>query len=964
MKVPNLKKWIAWISSVVLLAVLFLPIACSAAPVDDTLVSVEGTGEDPLDSVIVTDSYSLYYAGIADYPAAESTVVVKACDYTSVEGNSAERLAEYKGTANVLMVANEEGRLTYQLTVPTAGRYTVLMRYYPINGNERSLELGLLIDGKTPFPGAEGFQLSRQYQNETEIQTDSNDNQYAPRQVEYFGWFTDEVKPMTGLVDDAAEMYLTAGEHTLTVCTLSQPYVLDTITFAPPSDLPTYAEYCGQYLDNGGEDFIKIEAEDAIRKSDQNLRPASDRTSPLSSPYHASKIRMNILSSSWAQPGQWLEWDFEAPSDGYYYLGFRYQQYYNIDFFVTRRLMIDGEIPFEEAKSLRFDYDLDWKYETLSTNGEKLKVYLTKGKHTLRMEAALGDYAELLDSLNEVVAELNELYRQIIIVTGVTPDQYQDYYLDKEVPGLMETLEWAHKTLVEQYERIKEITDSTGAQASHLNVFAKQLESFLAEPDEIPSRISSFNSNIGSLAAWVLDLRSQPMDMDYIYLYQEDADQPRAKPTFWQVLWHEIMAFFASFFEDYDSMESEAEGVTIDVWVGSSREHVQIIRDMIDDLYTPTHNVNVNLKLVNAGMVEAFLSGRTPDVALTVGRGQPLNLSVRGALLDLTQFSDFDEAASEFLPGALEPYYFENGCFALPDTQSFYMMFYRTDIFEELGISPPNTWEEFRAVISTIQRFNMEVGVPYTSVDAMGAADAGLGVRNIFPALLMQNGGSVYTDDKSGTALGTPQAIDAFEQWCELYSQYGLPVSYNFYNRFRTGEMPLAIATYTEFARLESAAPEIRGLWKMVPIPGTRQSDGSVDRSQAGAGTSCVILSKTEKADAAWDFLKWYCSAEAQSRYAKDVEAQMGMLARVAVANTEALASLSWTREQYAAIVEQRKYVRELPEVLGGYYVTRGLDNAFREVVYEQKNARESLVLYNAQINAEIKRKREEFGLE
>ena len=302
MKVPNLKKWIAWISSVVLLAVLFLPIACSAAPVDDTLVSVEGTGEDPLDSVIVTDSYSLYYAGIADYPAAESTVVVKACDYTSVEGNSAERLAEYKGTANVLMVANEEGRLTYQLTVPTAGRYTVLMRYYPINGNERPLELGLLIDGKTPFPGAEGFQLSRQYQNETEIQTDSNDNQYAPRQVEYFGWFTDEVKPMTGLVDDAAEMYLTAGEHTLTVCTLSQPYVLDTITFAPPSDLPTYAEYCGQYLDNGGEDFIKIEAEDAIRKSDQNLRPASDRTSPLSSPYHASKIRMNILSSSWAQP--------------------------------------------------------------------------------------------------------------------------------------------------------------------------------------------------------------------------------------------------------------------------------------------------------------------------------------------------------------------------------------------------------------------------------------------------------------------------------------------------------------------------------------------------------------------------------------------------------------------------------------------------------------------------------------
>lgn len=946
----------------ILLVSFTMPIAGNAA---SNSQSTDADSVAERDSLTNTDSYAEYYATIADRPAAKESLTVKASAFTQINGNSAERLAEYKGTTDVLMVASEEGTLSYNVIVPSAGRYQVSMRYYPINGNERPIEMGLLIDGNVAFPGADCFQLVRQYQNETTIQTDENGNQYAPRQIEYYDWFTDSVKPMSGLVDDPAEIYLEAGQHTVTVCTVSQPYVLDTLTFTPPTKTMSFADYCKQHPATEGADFVQIEAENAVRKSDQSLRPSSDRTSPLSSPYHASKIRMNILSSNWSQPGQWLEWDFEAPSDGYYYLGFRYQQYYNIDFFVSRRLYVDGEIPFEEAKSLRFNYGLDWDYTTLTdTHGEKLKIYLTKGKHTIRMEAVLGEYAQLLDSLNGVVADLNDLYRKIIIITGVSPDRYQDYYLDKEIPGLMETLRKSHDTLVAQYHRIQEITASSGAQASTLNIFAKQLESFLEEPDEIPSRINKFNNNIGSLAAWVLDLRSQPMDMDYIYLYQENTKQPQAKPHFWQVLVHEIQAFFASFVEDYDSLDTDGEGVSIDVWVGSGREQVQVTRSMIDDLYTPTHGVNVNLKLVNAGMVEAFLSGRTPDVALTVGRGQPLNLSVRGALLDLTQFSDFDDTVKAFLPGALEPYYFENGCFALPDSQSFYMMFYRTDIFEELGISAPNTWEEFRAVISTIQRFNMEVGIPYTSVDAMGAADAGLGVRNIFPALLMQNGGTVYNDNNSGTALGTPEAIDAFAQWCELYSQYGLPVSYNFYNRFRTGEMPLAIASYTEFARLESAAPEIRGLWKMVPIPGTKQSDGSLDRSQAGAGTACVILSKTQQADAAWDFLKWYCSAEAQTRYAKDVESEMGMLARVALANTEALQSLAWTKEQYDAIAEQRKYVRELPEVLGGYYVTRGLDNAFREVVYEGKNARESLVLYNAQINAEIYRKREEFGLE
>ena len=258
----------------------------------------------------------------------------------------------------------------------------------------------------------------------------------------------------------------------------------------------------------------------------------------------------------------------------------------------------------------------------------------------------------------------------------------------------------------------------------------------------------------------------------------------------------------------------------------------------------------------------------------------------------------------------------------------------------------------------------MEVGIPYTTVDAFGAADAGLGVRNIFPALLLQQGGSFYNADRSGTALGTPAAVEAFTRWCSLYKDYGLPVSYDFYNRFRTGEIPLAIASYTEFARLESAAPEIRGLWEMAPIPGAARSDGTIDRAQAGSGSACVILSRTEKLEASWDFLKWYCSAEAQTRYAKDVEAQMGLLARVAVANSEALASLAWTKDQLAAIEEQRRDVREIPEVLGGYYLIRGLDNAFRDVVYEGKNPRESLVLYDKQVNGEIQRKRKEFGLE
>lgn len=48
-------------------------------------------------------------------------------------------------------------------------------------------------------------------------------------------------------------------------------------------------------------------------------------------------------------------------------------------------------MPYEETARLRFAYNLDWRYVTL-TDGEgvPLKVYLTKGRHTLRLEAVLG----------------------------------------------------------------------------------------------------------------------------------------------------------------------------------------------------------------------------------------------------------------------------------------------------------------------------------------------------------------------------------------------------------------------------------------------------------------------------------------------------------------------------------------------------------------------------------------------
>jgi YidC/Oxa1 family membrane protein insertase len=50
----------------------------------------------------------------------------------------------------------------------------------------------------------------------------------------------------------------------------------------------------------------------------------------------------------------------------------------------------------------------------------------------------------------------------------------------------------------------------------------------------------------------------------------------------------------------------------------------------------------------------------------------------------LNKFSDFKEVTKSFAESATLPYTYKNGVYALPDTQSFYVMFYRKDVLQKL----------------------------------------------------------------------------------------------------------------------------------------------------------------------------------------------------------------------------------------------------------------------------------------
>ncbi len=930
---------------------------------DTTEGETSDTAEEPSDTT-EEESSSVSYAQYLeehqnDERPAVDTVSVPAGQFSAIHPEGGyEVLPSFEGKTNVLLVQQSLAYVEYEVTVPQAGMYNLAVEHFPMNTSDVRYEIGVLVNGAAPFSQATSMYIKNIFKPESdETYTDNNGNEFAADRVVDEQWVTTVLMNPDNNFDEPLEFRLEAGTNRIRV-TFHYPsaFVLGTLQVRAVEQYPTYEEYRAEHAGTPtGDAYLQVEAEATDRQSDSTLRPASDRTDRMTSPYSASKLLMNVIDSSWSTQGQWLEWDIEVKTAGFYKLTFRYQQEGLQGMAAGRRLFIDGEVPFQEATFVSFPYSTKWDVTTFANEeGEPYYIYLDEGPHTIRLESVLGDIAPLIRGLDDVVRDLNELYRQIIMITSTSPDKYRDYYLERDIPNLLERLSACSAELKSAYDSFTALGDMSNATV--LRTLQVQLDGFVEDPRSIPNRITSFQTNIASMSSFVLDMRASPLALDYFVLEQAEAPERKMTSNFWDSIVHSLQTFGYSFVQDYDNFGSQETQETITIWLNTGRDQAQILWKMANDLFTPKYNIGVEVKLVGATMVEAFLSGNTPDVAINTTRDTPVNLALRGALVDLTLFDDFEDVLPWFQEDALVPYTLQDGVYGLPDTQVFNMLFYRTDIFEELDLEVPETWDEFISVANQLHLYQLETGVP------AGSASPGDAVT--FYSLLMQRGGELFPADQSRVQLDTPEAIDAFTFWTELYSDVGLPLTYDFFNRFRTGEMPMAIAPYTSYNQLTSAAPEIRNLWEMVPIPGIRQEDGTINRTQAGTGTAAVVLSASDNPTAGWKFIKWWASREAQARYSSDLESQMGVMGRVSVANKEALADLDWSTEQMNLLVEQHASVRELPQVPGNYYLDRDIINAFRDVTINGSNPNESLMEYSQRINGEIKRKREEFGLE
>ena len=514
-----------------------------------------------------------------------------------------------------------------------------------------------------------------------------------------------------------------------------------------------------------------------------------------------------------------------------------------------------------------------------------------------------------------------------------------------------------------------------------------------------------------------------------------EKEMPKAVENFFQVIWYEISMFFVSFNTDYNTLgatEVITDENVVTVWTTLGRDQAQIIRNLITNNYNAyAKGHSVVLELVAGGsLIPSILAGVGPDVSMGHGSGDVINWAIRSAVIPIDEMEGYDEVTTWFTESAIVPltlrelfwaedvadeekavaypftaedyqgyltynqtcgrgneldlgqyayktarekgyyaalyndpadgrdFYYKESVYGLPETQSFSMLFYRADIFLDMGLPVPTTWDELIAIVPELQSAHMDIAFPTST-----------GGLNLF---LYQMGGELYADDGRKINVDSDLGLEAFEYLCQFFEQYRFPISYDFANRFRSGEIPIGIMDYGTYTQLSVYATEIKGMWQFVPLPAYQivAEDGSIAYSNncSVSGVSSIIMVRNEKRSEemtghAWEYMKWFVSTETQTMYANELTALLGSVSKHQTANVAALESLPWTTSEKNNLLAQFNNLAAIPEYPGSYIISRYVNFAFLAVYNENADAADSLQSYIIEINKELSRKRQEFGM-
>ncbi|WP_129336589.1 ABC transporter substrate-binding protein [Cellulomonas endophytica] len=324
--------------------------------------------------------------------------------------------------------------------------------------------------------------------------------------------------------------------------------------------------------------------------------------------------------------------------------------------------------------------------------------------------------------------------------------------------------------------------------------------------------------------------------------------------------------------------------------------------DQAVDAFNAAHDdIEVTLETITAGpdggyakMLSAVQAGNPADVA-QVGYDSLPDFMTAGALADITDH--VGDAEGDFTAWQWQSGVFADRVHAVPQASGPVGQFYRKDVFDELGLAAPTTWDEYYAAAKAIRA---------SSPDRYIAAFA----YNQAPwliALAQQSGAQWFTveGDSWKVDLTDPDTQRMAEFWQRLVDEDLVKVepdlSNEWYADLQAGNVVSWMSGSWAAAILEGNAPDTAGTWAAAEMP--QWTAGEHVSASWGGGSANVVLQGSAHVAEAAEFALWLNSDPASVSILNSVGAGWP-----AVADHSAIESLQDDPDTFAFFGGQNIY--------------------------------------------------------
>lgn len=903
---------------------------------------------------ITKEDYARYILGAkADYDLEKAEARLNVTHTSKIHG--------YDGEAIGLLY---DESAEYEVYVSKDGYYQIEVDHLVDGDVLSNLTIDVKINGVNPYAESETIDVPLIWEDESkEFTLDSYGDESLPNQRRISRW--SRLNMFNNTYDTTSPLCfkLNKGKNIIKITNVSSGRIyLGNMHVMPPKKVPSYSDYLSSHRANSPNEYQFINAISYKEKNSSYIRMNAYQ-SPSVTPFSSVDKKINIIDGmGWQISGQEITYDIEVKEDGFYQLALHYMNDKE-DFSVFRTIKIDGDIPFEEVKAYEFEYTKGkWANKVVSAeDSTPYKFYLSRGKHSISFKAENEKVASSIAELQFLINHINQFTLEIRKIVGKEVDKKRTWRLTKYIPETEKYLK-AYENIIKGIIENLEVYAPNGKDSttlSYLNKALAKLEKMQEEPDKLPLYYEQLYSGSGSVTQMLGDtidrLNNEALYLDGFYIYNE-AELKRPNAGIFSKLGASAESFISTFTSSKYVIREDK--TALNIWVSRPITYIDIMQKMVDSKFTKDTGIKVKISVMPDAnkLILANAANESPDIAIGLPSYMPYDFAIRGAAYDLTEFDDFWTTARRAAPGAFIPYILNDGVYAFPETLDFHSLIYRKDVFTSLGFKVPDTWQDVVELLPSLQRYGMNFYHPI----------AGGGALKWFYQtcpFIYQNGGKLFTDDGTAASINTPEAVNGISFLSQLFTIYSLPEQVpSFYNSFRYNILPIGIVDFNTYLQLKNAAPELKGQWELARYPGTKREDGKISRYYIANGTNTMILKSAKRPKKGWEFIKWWTSTDIQTEYAYRLQSTYGPQFVWLSGNIEAVKNAPIDEVDKRVILEQIKWINDVPRTPGQYMLERGISDIWSKATQDGVVPRVAIDQQTIEINREIKKKLIEFG--